>query len=119
MMVALLALAFGNTSPSIAARIVDQPEGAYELRLGAVVLPGNTAGHVVFKPCTDCASISMSVTAATIYTVDRSVVPFADFLTAAQSFRSRQGGDKNTAVYVFYDVESRRVTRLALDHFGT
>jgi hypothetical protein len=27
------------------------------------------------------------------------------------------GGNRNTAVYLFFDIESRRVNRLKVDHF--
>ena len=40
-----------------------------------------------------------------------------DFLDAAEEIRRLDGGNQNTAVYVFFNVDSQRVTRLALDHF--
>jgi hypothetical protein len=111
------ALALGAVNTGMAARIVSQPEGSYEVQLAEVLLPGSTAGSVIFKPCPDCDSTSMSLTAATTYTVNRSPVAFTEFAEAGAAFRAVNGG-RSTAVYVFYDVETGRVNRLALDHFG-
>jgi opacity protein-like surface antigen len=113
---AALALILSGTAAAV--RVVSQPEGAYEVRLSAAVLPRSTAGYVIFKPCDGCDSVSLQVTAATTYSVDGASVPFAEFIAAAEEFRGTEGGGDGTAVYVFYDVETRRVNRLAVDPFG-
>lgn len=116
--VAAAAAAMLLPGTAAAVRVVSQPEGAYEVRLGAVVLPGSTAGHVIFTPCSGCDPVSLRVGASTTYTVNGAAVAFADFIAAAEGFRRLDGGNDNTGIYVFYDVDTRRVNRLAVDHFG-
>jgi hypothetical protein len=114
----VVALALGLLGAASATRVLEQPEGAYELKLENVVLPQSTAGYVIFKTCAACDQTSMNVAASTVYLVERSAVSLAAFLEAAESFRQMDDGGGITAVYVFYDVESRRVNRLVLDHLG-
>ncbi len=112
-------LAFGVTA-SIAhgARIIAQEEDAYELALGDVNLPGSTAGTAIFKPCSDCKTQSMRVTHTTVYQVGGRMVSYADFMNAAEEYRKRDGGARATAIYLFYNIKSRRITRIGMDYLG-
>ena len=103
--VALLPAAAG------AVRIVSQPEGAYELLLQEAVLPGSTAGYVIFTPCGGCDRVSLRVTASTKYHVADAAVPYAEFIAAAEAY----GDGQDAALYVFYDTASGRVNRLVVD----
>ena len=58
------------------------------------------------------------VTRATAYFVNGAPLEFADFLEAAEAIRRMGGGNRNTAVYLFFDIESRRISRLKIDNFG-
>jgi hypothetical protein len=110
--IALAALALWASAA--ATRLIEQPEGSYEAFLVDVVLPTSTAGHVVFKPCRECSSLSLRVTPETSYRIQRSAVPLGDLARAAADLAA-SGRAARTAVYVFYDVESELVNRLVID----
>ncbi len=115
---ALMAVLLGGISSAWAVRVLEQPEDAYELALGDVSLPSGVTGSVRFRECPACRTISLRVTNATTYFVNGTRLEFPDFLEAAEAIRQMDHGNDRTAVYVFFDVESRRVNRLVLDHFG-
>lgn len=96
---------------------MEQTEDAYELVLGEVSLPYGETGTVIFKLCPECTITSLRVTRATTYVVNGAALEFADFLEAAEAIRQIDGGNQNTAVYVFFDIGSQRVNRLEVDHF--
>ncbi len=115
---AIMALLLGGISSAWAYRVIEQTEAAYELVLGEIRLPRAVTGSVRFRPCPECRSTSLRVTGATIYSVNGTPLEFPDFLEAVQAVRQIDGGNQNTAVYVFFDIESRRVNRLQVDHFN-
>ncbi len=114
---AALALLLGGITSAWAYRVIEQTENAYELVLGEVSLPIGETGSVIFRPCPACTITSLRVTRATTYFVNGVPSEFADFLKAAEAIRRISRGSQNTAVYVFFDIESRRINRLAIDHF--
>ncbi len=114
---ATLVLLLGSLSSAWAYRVIEQTEDAYELMLGEVSLPRSAAGTVIFKPCPDCNTTALRVSAETLYFVNGSPMELSDFLARAEEIRKMDGGNQNTAVYLFYDVDSQRVNRLMLDHF--
>ncbi len=114
---AALVLLLGSISSVWAQRTIVQTEDAYELALGEVSLPRGDTGTVIFKPCPTCTTTSMRVTLATSYIVNGTPLAFPDFLKAAEAIRRMGGGNRNTAVYLFFDIESRQINRLAVDHF--
>ncbi len=113
---ATLVLLFGSLSSAWAYRVLEQTEDAYELMLGEVSLPRGVAGTVIFKPCPDCNTRSLRVSRETLYFVNGLALELADFRAAAEVIRQTNGGNQNTAVYVFFDIDSQRVNRLMLDH---
>ncbi len=117
-MFATLALLLGSIGQAGAARILEQNEGAYELLLGEVRLPRGETSSVLFKPCEACAVTLLRVNTATTYVVNGEPLEFSDFLDAVQAIRRLRSGDQNTAVGLFFDIESRRVTRLHINHLG-
>lgn len=111
----LTALIAGCVSSStFAARTIEQPEGSFEAALAEVVLPRSTAGSVAFPPCGGCSRIALPVGLDTVYLIERSPVALAEWLSAAEDAKAA-GRAERTAVYVFYDIETRRVNRLVLD----
>ncbi len=114
---AVLALVLGSIGSAWADRVIVQPEGSYELILSEVSLPRGDTGTVIFKPCPACTTTSMRVTLATSYFVNGTPLAFPDFLEAAEAIRRMSRGSQMTAVYLFFDIESRRINRLAVDHF--
>ena len=115
--IATLALLLGSMSSAWAYRVMEQTQDAYELVLGEVSLPRGDTGSVIFKPCPTCTTTSLRVTRATTYFVNGAPLALPDFLAAAEAIRQLNGGNQDTDVYIFFDIESRRITRLVLDHF--
>ena len=115
---ATLVLVLGTISSAWAARTIEQVEDAYELVLGEVSLPQRVTGTVSFRTCPTCTRTALRVTSATTYVVNGAALEFADFLEAAEAIRQINGGNENTAVYVFVDIKSRQVNRLEVDHFN-
>lgn len=107
----------GFSAAAGATRLLEQPEGAYETALADVALPRSAAGYVRFPPCAGCAPLTLSVTTSTAYFIERTPVSLAE-LAAAASDVEADGRAGDAAVYVFYDVESRRVNRLVLDRLA-
>jgi hypothetical protein len=97
---------------------MEQVEDAYELVLGEVILPRGVSSSLIIRPCSDCMTTSLRVNRATTYFVNGATMEFPDFIKAAEAIRDMDGGNQNTAVYVFFDIESRQVNRLMLDHFS-
>jgi hypothetical protein len=118
--IAMVVFAAFSITASVAygTRIIAQEEDAYELPFGEVSLPGSTAGTAIFKPCDDCKTQSMRVTHTTVYQVHGRMVSYVDFMAAAEEYRKRDGGASNTAIYLFYNIKSRRITRIGMDYFG-
>jgi hypothetical protein len=114
---AMMAVLLGGISSAWAARVLEQHEDAYELALADVSLPSGVPGSVRFRECRTCRATSLRVTSATTFFLNDTRLEFPDFLEVAAAIRQMDGGAEDTAVYVFFDVESRRVNRLALDHF--
>ena len=114
----ILILLSSSMSSAWAYRVIEQTEDAHELVLGEVALPLGVTGSVIFKLCEDCTTTSLRVTSATSYFVNGAALELKVFLESAEAIRQTNGGNQNTAVYVFFDLESQRVNRLALDHFS-
>ena len=108
------AIAAGACATAGATRVIEQPEGGYEAALAEVELPASPTGLVRFSPCSGCARVSLPVSPRTAYFVERSEVPL-DALVQAAAEAAAAGRADETAIYIFYDVETRRVNRLVLD----
>jgi len=110
------AISLVAASAASATRVLELVEGAYESLLADVVLPATAAGFVTLPPCSTCPPTSLGVGAETVYLIENAAVPFADFVDAAAAVTA-SGRARRAAVYVFYDLETKRVTRLVLDDF--
>lgn len=108
-------IAAGACAVAGATRVFEQPEAAYEAALADVTLPLSVTGRVTFRPCNGCALVSLPVSPRTNYLVERSEVPL-DALVRAAAEAAAAGRADETAIYIYYDVETRRVNRLVLDH---
>ncbi len=115
---ATLVLLLGSIGSAGAQRTIVQTEDALELALGEVSLPREDTGSVIFRPCPACTTTSMRVTEATAYFVNGTPLALPDFLEATEAIRRMNGGNQRTAVYLFFNIESRRISRLKIDHFG-
>jgi hypothetical protein len=105
----VLALSMGA---AIAARTLELVEGAYELVLADVIMPASTAGTTIFKVCASCDSIGLPVNASTRYLIDGGELALPDFLEGVEEIRQATGGDASVGVY--YDLQTNRVTRIAV-----
>ena len=108
------ALALGAMNGAGAARTIDYVEGAYEVMLSTLVVPASTSGRLSVRPtCSGCALINLSVNASTQYTFgEGGPVSLPDFRAAVVRERQRPGGGATGVV--FYDLATKRVTRVIL-----
>jgi hypothetical protein len=109
------ALALTIATNAWAYRVIEQLEDAYELFLDEIELPGSIAGSVSFKPCNLCDAMSMTVTAATRYYTNGTLLALDDFRDVANAIRKVPGHEENTVITVFFDLNSMRVNRLEID----
>lgn len=84
-------------------------EEAYELDFDTVTLPTHPAGHVRFKQCDHCGNTTLSVDEHTTY--HNGVRTTAISLTELRSAAAIQN---SKLIYVYYDPETKVVTRIVL-----
>jgi hypothetical protein len=108
-------LAVAAATGASAARTIDYVEGAYEVSLSTLVLPLSTSGKLSVRPaCDGCTPITLNVNASTEYAFGtRKGLPLADFRTAVTQQRQKPGGAATGVV--FYDLATKRVTRVVLN----
>lgn len=111
----LLACCLSTVTELSATRVLEQREDAYEVQLGEVILPRSLAGTVIFKPCSECETVALRVSGQTFYSIDGHPIALEDLAQAVEEIRQTNGGNSRTLVYVFFEPQSKRVTRLALD----
>ena len=99
-------------------RVIEQTEESYELALADVTFPRSAIGTVRFKSCRDCSSVSLRTTERTTYIVNRATLSFPEFFELAKDFSENRSEEGSTAVYIFVDIETQQIKRVALDHFG-
>jgi len=104
------------TSSAWGYRVLEQPEDAYELSLSAVRLPANERGTVIFNACATCRTTTLRVTEATRYFANGTPIELGDLRELADDLRETTAGRELTAVYIYFDIASLRVNRLALSY---
>jgi hypothetical protein len=98
-----------------AARFMELVERAVERTLAGVSLPDAVGGTVNFKDCATCGISTHRTTDATVFHANGQTLPFPDFLRVVEEIHARPGTAENDAVVtVFLDMNSDRVTRVAL-----
>lgn len=85
--------------------ILIEIEDSREIDAATVTLPGSTAGYLLFKPCGQCASVSMQVNIDTQYFLGGQEVTLNVF---------RQDAELEGLMNLFYEPESGIVTRIEL-----
>jgi len=113
-LIVTIALLAGGFSSAFGYSVLEKIEDAYEVPLGVVTLPASSSGSVIFTTCESCRTNSLRVTGTTRYLVNGAPVDLADLNEVARNLRATATGRDLTAVVVFYDVQSLRVTRIAL-----
>jgi hypothetical protein len=93
---------------------LDAIESADEYALADVSFPLDTAGALVVRRCGDCAPESIMLGATVRFLLDGTPVSFAELRGAAEDLRRQPPGTRSTAVFVYADARSGRLTRLAL-----
>lgn len=106
-----LALALSGTA---LARDLELVEGAYELSLEGTIMPGSTAGSVIFRPCDTCDRVSLRVDSHTQYLLNDRRLALPDFNAGIEAIRARDGAVEQTTVTVYYGLENRQVTRISV-----
>lgn len=105
-----LGMVFGMTA---SARTLELIEGAHEVALAEVTLPGSPVGTVFFRACGTCDPQGMTVMPQTVYEIGGRSFRHREFLEAVDELHDN-GGNATAMVTIFYDLESNRVTRIAV-----
>jgi hypothetical protein len=107
---ALLVLAAGEA----AAQHIEYVEGAHELVLSDIDIPTTDVGMLTFKPCRTCQRTALPLSAATQYSLfGGATLTFAEFTAALAPIRNTPAAAK-TGIAVFYDLGTRKVTRVTV-----
>jgi len=97
-----------------AAQTLQLVEGAHELFLADVIFPSSIAGNVTFKICSSCDTQVLPVDSGTAFVGPAGAVSLDEFRNLVAEIRSTPNGNQTTAVGVFYNLETNRVTRVSL-----
>ena len=90
------------------------PRGRVRLLLRDVELPATAVGSLTLKPCAECDPITLRAAPATEYSfIGGAALPLRDFLAQVAHLRET-GRDGSTGVGVFYDLASKRLTRVVV-----
>ena len=109
-----VALALTAVADASAARTIQYEEGAYEVKLVNLDLPGNTSGKLSVRSCDSCERITLQVNASTTYSFrGGKPMPLSDFQLAITQLREKPGAVANGVV--FYSLATQRVTRVVLN----
>lgn len=109
-----IALALAAAADAGAARTMEYTEGAYEVTLATLVLPASASGKLSVHTCATCERISLQVNMNTTYSFGGSKpMSLGDFQQAVTRLRGRPGAAANGVV--FYDLATKRVTRVVLN----
>jgi hypothetical protein len=114
--VTAIAIAIGSAGSAWADRVIEQPEDAYELAFENVIMPGSGVGTLLFKTCETCRSSSLRVDGRTLYMLNNKPMTFDAFSMAMEAIRHADGGGSGATVYVYFDVKTQNVNRLAVDY---
>lgn len=109
-----LVLALAAVGDAGAARTIEYVEGAYEVTLATLVLPASESSRLSVRTCTACAQISLPVNGNTAYSFGAGKpMPLADFRVAVARLRQKPGAGASGVV--FYNLATKRVTRVILN----
>jgi hypothetical protein len=101
-------------APSYAARVLERVERGLELPLQEITLPVASTGTVQFRTCATCSVETHAVTAGTEYVFNHRKLALEDFLAAVKELRERPSVLRRTLAGVYLDLETERVTRIAV-----
>jgi len=98
----------------VSARTLEVVEGSYEAILANVVVPQSTPGSLTVSSCASCPAVTLITDSDTIYVGISGIVSLQDFRTEVAALRETITGNQTTAVGVFYQAGTNRVTRVSL-----
>jgi hypothetical protein len=104
----------GSATASYAARPLVPVERGLELPLQDITLPVASDSAVQFRICATCSLETHSVTRDTEYLFNHRKLALADFLAAVKELRERPSMLGRTLAGVYLDLETERVTRIAV-----
>ena len=107
-------LLLAGAAPTYAARVLEVVERGLELPLEGMTLPATSGGTVQFRICATCAISTHQVTAATEYVFNHRKLALEKFLVAVEEVRDRPSVERRTIAGVYIDLETERVTRIAV-----
>ena len=107
-------LLLAGAAPTYAARVLEVVERGLELPLEGMTLPATSGGTVQFRICATCAISTHQVTAATEYVFNHRKLALEEFLVAVEEVRDRPSVERRTIAGVYIDLETERVTRIAV-----
>jgi hypothetical protein len=111
--VAILALLIGAyANPADAFRVIEELEGSVELGLPDLTLPVDETGTVQYRACATCSLMTHTVSGETVYRLNGQPLPLADFLIAIEDIRSTPSVENRAMAAVFYDLNTKRATRV-------
>lgn len=96
-------------------RVIQQSEDAYEAVLVNVSLPASDSGNISLRSCSDCESHRLAVSTATAYRLNGQPLTLASLRQEVARIRTSNSGAERTAVYVYFDTGSGRVSRVVVD----
>lgn len=115
--VLVFVLALAAAAPAGAARTIESVEGAREVALANLVLPASATGRLSFRPCPTCTQINFQVNGNTTYSFGGGKpMSLFDFRVAVTQLRQRSSARVNGVV--FYNLATKRVTRVVLNPTG-
>ena len=104
------------SSSAWAYRVLEQVEDSYELSLMAVELPRSENGTIVFQVCEECRTIALAVTNETRYIANGAPIGLEQLRELAAQVRTTAEGRDRAAVYITYEIDSLRVSRVRLSY---
>ena len=112
-LVLAVVLTLATVGEAGAVRTIESVEGAYEFSLADLVLSTAPSGALRVRACSTCTQITLQVNGSTKYSFGGDKpMSFSEFQAAVTQLR-QQPGAHATGV-VFYDLATKRVTRVKL-----
>jgi hypothetical protein len=100
--------------PANALRVIEQPERPFELVLSQIALPQDTSGSVTLHENDKGRVSTRRFTDGAKFIVDGRELRYADFLKVVADLRGGSTTNDRTVVNVYVDVDTERVTRVAI-----
>lgn len=108
---AALLLGFSNAD---AFRVLEPLETSVEVSLGNLTLPASATGTVSFRPCAECPIATHRMGDRPQFLLSRKPVTFEELIDYATVVQENRTARDATLATVFLDINTQRVTRIAI-----